>query len=66
MTDATVSSQKRLPDPEICRTMRVDQFLELSRCQVEDPDACEYGVRFGFSVYCYHPDRFKFEKTDSP
>jgi hypothetical protein len=31
---------------------------------VENPDACEYAVRFGFGVFCCHPDRRSFEKTD--
>jgi hypothetical protein len=66
MTDDTVSNQKRLPDPKLCRILWVDQFLDLSKCLVEDPDACEYGVRFGFSIYCYHPDRYRFEKAGPP
>jgi len=31
---------------------------------VENPDACEYAVRFDFGVFCCHPDRRSFEKTD--
>ncbi|MGD0058037.1 MAG: hypothetical protein ABSD58_01325 [Verrucomicrobiia bacterium] len=66
MTDDMVSGGRRLPDPEKCRTMCLEQFPDLSECLMEDPDACEYAVRIGPVVYCYHPDRFRFEKTDRP
>ena len=42
--------------------MYLEQFPELSKCLVENPDACEFAVRIGSEVYCYHPHRFRFEK----
>ena len=63
MTDDTSSNQRRLPDPEKCRVQHQEQFPDLSECLMEAPDACEYAVRIGSGVYCYHPDRLRFEKT---
>src|ERR1035437_7491221 len=64
MTDDTVSNQRRLPDPEKCRTTYLGQALDLSECLMENPDDCEFAVSFGFGVYCYHSDQRRFEKTD--
>jgi len=64
MIDNTVSNQRRLPDPEKCRTRYLGQTFCFSDCLVENPDACECAVRFGFGVFCRHPDRRSFEKTD--
>ena len=61
---ATVSKQRSLPDPEICRTSYRGQALDISYCLVENPESCEYAVCFGSSVFCRHPDRRKFEKAD--
>lgn len=63
MTDDTFSNQRPVPDPEKCRTMYLEQFPELSKCMVKDPDACEFSTRIGSVVYCYHPDRFGFESS---
>ena len=63
MTDDTVSIQRRLPDPEICRTRHLGQTLDLSKCLVENPNSCVYAVRYGSGVYCHHHDRRSFEKT---
>jgi hypothetical protein len=62
--EETVSNQRRLPDPKICRTRYLGQSLDLSKCLMENPDLCEYAVRFDSGVCCRHPDRRSFEKTD--
>ncbi|MGD1020001.1 MAG: hypothetical protein ABSA12_11880 [Verrucomicrobiia bacterium] len=66
MTDDTVSDRQRLPDPEKCRTKRLEGFLHLSKCLVENPTGCEYALRFDSGDYCYHPDRHRFEKAGPP
>ncbi len=66
VADDTVTNQRRLPDPEICRTRHLGQTLDYSSCLVENSDSCEHAVRFGSSVFCRHPDRRSFEKTDPP
>ena len=63
LSNNTVTNQSRLPDTEICRTRYVVQS-DLSQCLVENPDACEFAIRFGSDVICRHPDRRSFEKTD--
>lgn len=63
MTDDNFSNQRRLPERGRCETMYLEQFPDLSKCLVEDSDVCEFAVRFRSGVYCYHPDRFSFEKT---
>jgi hypothetical protein len=63
MTGDTVSNQRRLPDPEICRTRYLGQPLDFSKCLVKDPNGCEYAVRYGSGIYCHHADRRSFEKT---
>jgi CheY-like chemotaxis protein len=63
LTDDTVSSQRRLPDPGICRTTYVVQS-DLLQCLVENPNACEFAIRFSSGVICRHPDRRRFEKAD--
>lgn len=66
MSDGTVSNQRRLPDPEVCRTEYLGRSLVLSKCLVENPDLCRSALDFGFGVYCSHPDRRSFEKTGLP
>jgi hypothetical protein len=66
MADNTVSNQRRLPDPEQCRTRHLGQTLDFSECLVENPDGCEYALRFGRSVFCRHPDRRRYEKIGLP
>ena len=66
MTDRTVSNQKRLPNPKICRTRYLERSPDLLECRVENPDACKYAVRFSSGLICHHPDRRGFEKADSP
>jgi hypothetical protein len=65
MNTNTVSNLRRLPDPEVCRIRCLEQVPDLSKCLVEDPDGCEFAVRFGSgdAVLCVHPDRLGFEKT---
>ena len=63
MIDDTVSNETRVPDPEKCRTRYVGLFLNFSDCLAENPEGCEFAVRFGLGVLCYHPDRRRFEKT---
>lgn len=63
LTDDTLDIHSPLPDPQKCRTRYLGQTFPFSDCLVETLDGCEYRVRFGISVYCYHPDRRHFEKT---
>ena len=60
----TVSNQRRLPDPEICRTRHLGPSLDLSKCLVENSNGCVYAVRYGSGVYCHHHDRRGFERKD--
>ncbi len=63
-TDDTVSNQRQLPDPKICRTRYLGETLPFSVCLVENPK-CEYAiVSFGSGFLCYHPDWRRFEKAD--
>jgi hypothetical protein len=65
MTNDAVSNQRRRPDTEICRTTYVAQS-DLLQCLVEDPDACEFAIRFDSGVICRHPDRRDFENPRNP
>ena len=65
-TDATVSNQRRLPNPKLCRTRYLERSPDLLECRVENPDACKYAVRVSSGVICRHPDRRSFEKTGLP
>jgi hypothetical protein len=64
MTDETVNNQRRLPDPEICRTRSERHTFGSTDCLVENPSGCEYAVRSVSGFHCYHPDRRNFEKAD--
>ena len=64
MTDKTVSKKRRLPDLKICQTRYLERSPVLLECLVEKSDACKYAVRFYASVFCRHPQRRSFEKTD--
>jgi hypothetical protein len=66
MTDKAISRQKRLPDPEICRTRYLRQPFGFTDYLVENPNGCEYLVRSAAGVHCYHPDRRSFEKAGKP
>ncbi len=65
MTVSTVGDQRRLPDPEICRTRFLGDTLDYSDCLVKNPDSCGFAVRFslGTFFFCRHPDRRSFEKA---
>jgi hypothetical protein len=63
MTDETVRNHKRLPDAEICRTRYLGPSLDLWKCQVENPETCEYAFRFDTEIICHHPGRRSFEMT---
>jgi hypothetical protein len=62
-TGDTVGNQKRLPDPEICRTKYLNPYIIFSDCLVENPSGCEHAVNLGSGVRCYHPGRRSFEAT---
>jgi hypothetical protein len=61
--DNTVRNQRRLPDPEICRTRSERQTFGSTDCLVENPSGCEYAVRSVSGFHCYHPDRHCFAKA---
>ena len=63
-TDNTASSQRPLPDPEKCRTRYLGKLLGLTECLVENPDSCEFAVRFSSGVSCFHPERRSFDRAD--
>jgi hypothetical protein len=63
MTGDSVSNQKHLPDPAVCRTRYLGNYLPFSSCLVEKPESCKYTLRCGDAFLCTHPDRRKFEKT---
>jgi hypothetical protein len=63
MTDATVSNQGRLPDPETCRTVYLGGYCAFYCCLVENPNCCERAVRFGDGFLCVHTGRRSFEKA---
>ena len=65
MTGDTATKQRRLPNPEICRTGYLGETLNFSDCLVESPDACKYAVRLDSRVLCRHPDRRSFEKAEA-
>ena len=64
MTDETLSNQRRLPDPEICRTRYERQTFGSTDCLVENPCCCEYAVRSVSGFHCYHRDRRTFGKAN--
>jgi hypothetical protein len=66
MTDNTVSDQRHLPNPERCRTRFLGATLTFSDCLVINPEACKHALRYGFGVFCRHPDRRNFEKKGLP
>ena len=64
MADESATDKRHLPDREICRTRYLGKVLDISDCLVKDPEGCAYALRHGNSVFCRHPDRRSFEKTD--
>jgi hypothetical protein len=66
MIETAVSTERRLPDPALCRTRYLGQDLPFSDCLVENPDSCKYALRFPHCVSCSHPDRRKFEPPRKP
>lgn len=63
MTDDTVSYQSPAPDIKRCRTMYLGKTLNFSSCLAENPNGCEYTLRFASCVFCCHPKRRGFEKA---
>ncbi len=66
MTDDAANNPRRPPDPAVCRIKFGGGYLAFSYCLVEKPDCCKYAVRLGSIIFCFHPDRRSFEKTDGP
>ena len=64
--DDTVSKQRHIPDPKICRTRSERHPFDFTDCLVESPGGCEYAVRSVSGFHCYHPDRRNFEKAGPP
>ena len=62
VTNDTATDQKRLPDSEICRTAYVAQS-DVSQCLVDNPDACQFAIRYGSGVICRHYARRRFERS---
>jgi len=58
-----VNNQQPVPDPKKCRTMYLGKTLNFSSCVTENPNGCEYTLRFASCTLCYHPERRSFEKT---
>jgi hypothetical protein len=61
--DDKVSNPRRQPDPEICRTRYLGEYLPFSDCLVKEPIDCAHVLRAGFSFLCNHPKRRSFEKA---
>ena len=66
MTDNAVSKQRPLPNPERCRTRFLGETLAFSDCLVVNPDGCEHALRYGYGVFCRHPERRSFEGRSLP
>lgn len=64
-TNDKVADQHRLPDPRLCRSRYLGDYLPFSDCLVKDPNDCEHVLRAGFSFLCNHPNRRSFEKPGS-
>ena len=64
MANESVTDKRHLPDPEICRTRFLGKILGISDCLVKNPEGCAYALRHASSVFCQHPDRRSFEKSD--
>ena len=50
-----------LPDPKICQTRNMGNEDDPFECLVPFPDRCQFALKAGKWVYCFHPDRKKFE-----
>src|SRR5258706_15464426 len=61
--DDTMSNQRQLPDPEICRTRYMGKSLGFTDCLVENPNGCPFAVILPSCVSCFDPDRQSFDAT---
>jgi hypothetical protein len=62
-TDDKVANPRRFPDPKICQTRYLGDYLPFSDCLVKNADDCAHALRAGFSFLCNHPHRRRFEKA---
>ena len=51
-----------LPDPKRCETRNMGSEDDPFECLVSSPNSCQFALNAGKWVYCFHPDRSKFER----
>jgi hypothetical protein len=64
VNSSSSSDQRRLPDPEVCRTRYLGALFGFSDCLAESPGRCVYSLKFNDGFLCRHPDRRKFELSE--
>ena len=62
--DSRTVALRKLPDSAGCRTHYM-RFFDLSECLMNTDPMCEYGLRVGYKIFCFHPQNRKFEKSES-
>ena len=67
MTEPTQDELSPLPDPKICQTRSFGNEDDPFKCLVPSPNRCPFALQAVTWVYCFHPDRKKFEHlVESP
>jgi hypothetical protein len=64
MAHSATVALKRLPAAARCRTQYL-RFCDLSECLMNPQPLCEHGLRLGFRIFCFHPQRRVFELSES-
>lgn len=62
MTEPTQDQLNSLPDPMRCQTRNMGNEDDPFECLLRSPNRCQFSLPAGKWVYCFHPDRKKFEK----
>ena len=62
MNQPSQSQLPVLPDPNICQTRNMGNEDDPFECLVPSPNRCQFALPAGRWVYCFHPDRKKFER----
>jgi hypothetical protein len=64
MAHSPTAALRKPPDSARCRTHYL-RFCDLSECLMNPQPLCEHGLRLGYRIFCFHPQRREFEISRS-
>ena len=60
MAETELKRERKLPDPDVCRTEFHPSIADFMHCRTPAPSLCPFVVPFGQGFFCCHPMRERF------